>query len=165
MAIPTGRCEGAGPTAPPGPQEHVAAQEVESDFHLHGQAAILVHVDLLLNVIAGHQRAELGRCVLRVSVVMRTHPAMMQGPPGVAEARPLRQHGKLPRPAVRLGFGVDHALLGLWVLAPWHARKRKKKEEKSVSCWRELQGRGRRLVKSLNTRVTSKTTRLGQKAL
>lgn len=53
--LPTGCREGARPPDPPGPQEHVIAQKLEANFHLHRQAAVLIHVDLLLNIVTSPQ--------------------------------------------------------------------------------------------------------------
>lgn len=88
-ALPTGHREGAGRPDPPGPQQRVLPQQVETDFHLHRQAAILVHADILLKVITGHQWAEVDRHVLRVPVRNRVHAVRRQGHRGVAEPRPL----------------------------------------------------------------------------
>lgn len=53
--LPAGCQEGASSPDPPGPQEHVIPQKLEADFHLHRQAAILIHVDLFLNIVTSSQ--------------------------------------------------------------------------------------------------------------
>jgi hypothetical protein len=50
----TGCREDASTPHPLGPQQGILAQELEADFHLHRQAAILIHVDLLLHVVTSH---------------------------------------------------------------------------------------------------------------